>query len=936
MKTMLSIFAFFLGFVSLTHAQVVWSEPSFLTQLDDVTIYFDASEGNGALAGVNETVYAHTGLITSESSNGTDWKHVQGNWGTADPNTIMISEGNDIYSIAFNIEDYYGVNPGEEVLQLAFVFRNADGSIVGRETDGTDIFLEVYPPNEGLFLALQSPSISGNNIIYLGDSVKLDFEVNKKAWLEIYDNGTKIFEDSTTNETFYIHPTVLGNHELSFKASKDADFTEVNAQYFVLENNPNSQAYPNGTKMGLNYFTDDTFVFRLFAPNKEHVFLLCPENDFKVDTEFLFNRTPDTQTHWIELPKSYFIDGKNSYQYLVDGQIKIADPYSEVVLDPWNDNDVPVDVLSELPDYPNGMTTGLVTAFDVEKPNYDWQVDNFDPIEKTDLVIYEILIRDFLEDHNYKSLIDSLDYFQKLGVNAIELMPIQEFEGNDSWGYNPSFHMAVDKYYGSRNQLKQFIDEAHQRGIAVILDVVFNHAFSQSPLCQLYWDAVNFRPTEDSPFLNVEATHPYNVGYDFNHASQATKSWVKRVLEHWIVEYKFDGFRFDLSKGMTQTVSGSNGDLMSQYDASRISILKNYADFIWNFNPDIYVILEHFAYNSEETELANYGMMLWGNINHEFNEASMGYNSNLNWTGYQERGWSNPNLIAYMESHDEERLMYKNLEYGNSTGSYNVKNITTALDRIKAVSALHFTIPGPKMLWQFGELGYDYSINRCVNGSIDPNCRLDPKPIRWDYLDNYNREVLRQHHENTINLKTTYPTFATTDYTLNDNNSYTKTLHLNHSEMDAVTLVNYDVKQNEINPDFQNTGMWFEYYSGDTLIVDNVEDPLFFAPGEFRIYTSEKITPPGGFLSSTNNLPENISNSIFPNPIRANEFLSINHPEISDNHAYRIFDFKGQIVQSGTLLGGSVELQSSLLSGIYILEFSSQSQYFYGKFSLIN
>ena len=69
-----------------------------------------------------------------------------------------------------------------------------------------------------------------------------------------------------------------------------------------------------------------------------------------------------------------------------------------------------------------------------------------------------------------------------------------------------------------------------------------------------------------------------------------------------------------------------------------------------------------------------------------------------------------------MESHDEERLMYKNIQFGNSSGSYNVKDLNTALKRVEMCGAFLFTIPGPKMFWEFGELGYDYSINTCTNG----------------------------------------------------------------------------------------------------------------------------------------------------------------------------------------------------------------------------
>lgn len=81
-------------------------------------------------------------------------------------------------------------------------------------------------------------------------------------------------------------------------------------------------------------------------------------------------------------------------------------------------------------------------------------------MEKPDvnhLVIYELHIRDFLASHSYKDLIDTISYLKRLGINAIELMPVSEFEGNDSWGYNPSFYFAADKYYGPKDQLKNLL-----------------------------------------------------------------------------------------------------------------------------------------------------------------------------------------------------------------------------------------------------------------------------------------------------------------------------------------------------------------------------------------------------------------------------------------------------------------------------------------------
>src|SRR5690606_13071190 len=121
--------------------------------------------------------------------------------------------------------------------------------------------------------------------------------------------------------------------------------------------------------------------------------------------------------------------------------------------------------------------------------------------------------------------------------------------------------------------------------------------------------------------------------------------------------------------------------------------------------------------------------------------ASMGINQewDFSWVLHTERGWTNPYVVGYMESHDEERMVYKNLNFGNSSGSYNIKDTTTALKRMELNAAFFLTLPGPKMIWQFGELGYPYSINTCTDLSVNNDCRLANKPIRWDYLNDTRR-----------------------------------------------------------------------------------------------------------------------------------------------------------------------------------------------------
>ena len=873
-----------------TLAQVVYTEPEFPSQLDDVTIYFDATQGNAGLAGFTDVVYAHTGVITSNSTSASDWKYVQGDWGTTNA-PVMTRVSQDLYTLEINIEDFYGIPAGVMVEQMAFVFRSQDGTESGRDTDGSDIYTQVYESNQGLIANLISPAQEGS-IIFDDETINLKLNVNQIADLTVFDTGVQIHEENSDALDIVLSNLTLGAHNISILVDDGTQQLIVSTSVFVLEKTNTLVDPPAVFHDGVNYYTPETFVFQLTAPHKDHAFFFCPANEFKVDLDYRMNLANDDITFWIELPRSDFDNDRNTYQYLVDGSITIADPYSEVVLDPNNDQWISDEVMNTLPTYPEDMTTGVVTVFDTVDEEYPWTSTILTKPAKTDLVIYEILMRDFLADHSYESLLDTLDYLQTLGVNAIELMPVNEFEGNQSWGYNPSFHMALDKYYGTRDQFKAVIDAAHNRGIAVILDVVYNHVFSQSPLAQMFWDAQNFRPASDNPWLNVEAKHPFNVGYDVNHQNFQTKQWVKRVTQHWIEKYRIDGFRFDLSKGFTQFNSGSNSDLMSQYDASRIAILKDYANHIWSIDADNYVILEHFGGNVEEEELSDHGMMLWGNGQHQFAEAAMGYSSDLDWLSYQKRGWSNPHVVGYAESHDEERMLYKLLQYGNDGSGHNTQDPEVAYDRAEAANAIFFSIPGPKMLWQFQELGYDYSINYCVNGGNNENCRLDPKPVRWDYADVEGRRQIYAVISALTHLKATYPTFATTDYEFLDQ-SYYKRIKLNHPEMNAVTMANFLVESDDVDPSFQSTGTWYEYFTGDSIIVSNVNQNISLAPGEYRIYTDKRITPPESFYVGTADLAvEQVE--LFPNPIGADQRLSFYHSDLRDIREVSVIDQMGK------------------------------------------
>ena len=214
---------------------------------------------------------------------------------------------------------------------------------------------------------------------------------------------------------------------------------------------------------------------------------------------------------------------------------------------------------------------------------------------------------------------DTLNYLKNLGVNAIELMPVMEFEGNESWGYNPSFHLALDKYYGTQEAFKALVDSAHSKGIAVLLDVVLNHAFGQNSLVRMYYDGtytINgnsaIKTTVGNPYFNTTSPNTsYFWGADFNHAKPATQYYVDRVTSYWIKQFHIDGYRFDFAKGFTNTY-GDGG----AYDASRISIMQRIAKNIWAVDSASILILENFVDNSEEQVESNFGFLTWGNMNY--------------------------------------------------------------------------------------------------------------------------------------------------------------------------------------------------------------------------------------------------------------------------------------------------------------------------------
>jgi len=913
-------------------AQVVTTNPPFPLTDQSVTISFDARLGSGGLENHSGDVYAHTGVITSESTGSSDWKYVKTAWGENTPDTKLTRTGQNSYflSVGPSIREYYGVPESEEIEMISLVFRSGEevnGSYLeGKTSSGGDIFVTVYEENPGLVLQVESPQVR-DQVIPSGETIPIVVQLSDPAEINIEVDGSTIQSGADVSSLNANHTAELaGNHTIVITASNGST-TIADTFYYSIQTILAPADLPANSQNGLTYLSDNSVRLVLEAPGKDHCIVRGSFDDFRFRSENTMTPTPDGNYFWIEINNldsgAYY-----TYQYLVDLSIPIADPYSETILDPVDDPFLDLSDWEGLPDFPSNASSN-VSLFQAGGYNYAWQHDDFNPPNSENLIVYELLMRDFLGDHSYTSLLDTLDYLERLGINAIELMPVNEYEGNIGWGYNPSFHMALDKYYGNPYEFKAFIDEAHRRGIAVILDVVYNHAFSQSPLAQLYWDANNFRPAPNNPWLNPVARHPFNVGYDFNHESALTRNWVKRVTEYWLQEYDIDGFRFDLSKGFTQTLNTDVG-AWGQYDAGRIAILKEYADHVWSVNPETYFILEHFADNDEEVELANYGMLIWGNMHFNFKDAALGFNantsSNFGWANYENRGWDEPNIVVYMESHDEERLMYENLNFGNSDGSYDVKDFATSISRIGMCHTFLTAFPGPKMIWEFGELGYDFSINRCDDGSIDGNCRLTPKPIRWDYVNNQLRQDLFTTYQDLHDFKKTFLMGGQTS-----NQSLTGDLKSMTVRSDSVNLFlvgNFGVKDRTGTIIIPNAGTWYDFFSGDSIVLNNNVYNANLDPGEYHMYTSQRVTRISETMSGIN-LIESADDAgivVFPNPARLNEIISIQSTDIDINEIY-VLNNIGQLVSVIPTPSETFRL-SNLSTGNYTLILVSENKAF--------
>lgn len=772
-----------------------------------------------------------------------------------------------------------------------------------------------------------------------------DENIEKCHFTKVSDNSWELKLEPSIREFFKSGETpvtmiamIVRTSDGSIKSHDSDQFCSVMDNRFKPEVfNPDpvvTESMPDGLKHGINYIDDDSVTFVLYDKDKnnkcgEYCYIVGDWNNWERVKEGAMKRDNEAGCWWITLD-GFESDKEYRFQYRLGtasgSEIRLSDPYTEIVYDQWNDQYIP-----GVPAFPEGAKQ-LVSAFQISRPEYNWRNKDFRVEDKNDLIIYEMLFRDFTTSQDIEGAMAQLDYIDQLSVNAIELMPIHEFDGNLSWGYNPNHWFALDKYYGTREEYKAFIDECHGRGIAVIIDVVYNHATGSHPWAKMYWNGS--ATAENNPWFNVLPTHPYNVYHDMNHENPMVKEHVKRSLEYLLTEYDVDGFRFDLTKGFTQKQTDPDVSAWGRYDQSRVNILKGYADHIWSVNPDAVVIFEHLSDWDEEKVLAEHGIQLWRNVNHEYRSAVTGGQGNFS-NMYSTSPFGG--FVGYMESHDEERLCYgatsstasvtwgicgtltswgsspditmsadgpffvaKNVTFaaddmfkirGNSSwddaynygasskgyklpldkeyqltvgsgsqdmavpaaGSYDVyfspdvqtiwlmtvgkrpaepsvtpgeteDALTVAMRRAGASAAFFLTVPGPKMIWQFGEIGYDYS--------IDYNGRTGEKPVvTEEYLADPARLDLYATYSMLIKFRRSFPRFFDEDAKFEWTPSgAVKTIKCSVDGNTFHVIGNFGKSSAKVNLPH---GIWYDYFDACTEISGEVT----LKQGEFKLLT---------------------------------------------------------------------------------------------------
>lgn len=558
-------------------------------------------------------------------------------------------------------------------------------------------------------------------------------------------------------------------------------------------------------------------TFCLTAPDKEAAWLVGDFNHWNPAATPML--TDGAGFFWADVPAT----GRICYQFVVpqgdDGkQVWVADPYArEIVWDRYG----PKAVLAD-------------------DPPYVWGDQGWRRPPLRDLVIYELCVRDFAgekRDHrerfgDFAGIRRKLDHLAALGVNAIELMPISEFPGDSSWGYNPVFYMAPKRLYGRPPELKALVDEAHQRGMAIILDLVFNHAWPDQPYYRMYPPLFgpHGEPLEDrNPFFHHHNNGHANGwgGLDWDHASAWTTAYMQDIVRFWLQEYHIDGFRFDWLGGVEYDPARPERDSFDPFIG-----IAPIARAAREAQPACYLIGEYWPIHGtspaktaarlvHETEID----AVWNGAFHHTLENCLF--QTWQWErqflpgafgGFRQQGFSRADqVINYVVSHDERRPEHEiqfwgaHIAWCDPAATPEATRWELALRKARLGLAVLMTSPGVPMLYAGQEFGED-----------SPRT-IEFWPLDWQKLELAQGRAQFDFYRRLIRLRAGHPALRSdyVEYYWDDFPRF-KVLRYKRwdGERDVVVVgVNFDCITQPVGLGFPHNGLWRNALDDTTVHV---------------------------------------------------------------------------------------------------------------------
>ena len=657
----------------------------------------------------------------------------------------------------------------------------------------------------------ENEQVSGTiNLSVVGDAETVEFWVDGE-YLGI--DETSPFEESWIPESSEFGNATIVAIAHGSNSGVSYLFRHVYILYEIVE-----EPVPTGITDGVN-IAGNTITISLYAPFKNFIAVKGSWNQEYPNGELMKISGDTLWWYQIELP-----DGEHSYQYNVDDEKLVADPWSKDVtwLDPSGQ-------------WESGDYTHAKTVFSVGAPEFEWTDQNYNRPEQKDVIIYEMHIGDFNGDPvntgTFQDVTGKIQegYFNDLGINTIELMPVNECEGDWSWGYNPSFYMAPESSYGTPDDLKELVNTAHEHGISVLFDVVFNHLWGSSPLFQLYqpldnWDYEDHNYDHCPYFHNEESPWGYKLQHWHEVDGRQYRAWkhISDVLLSYVYDYHADGFRFDVTAGI-----GWGGDENGS---------SFYADLLDDIDPSLILVAEED--NPYQINNSDFDSGWDWSYHHAIFNNLMGYSSNMwevqNHLQWWSQNWSeHTHPCNYTVSHDETRIIYEAITYANM-------NLEEAHKKSKLGAAVLFTGTGTPMMYHGQEFGQNSPVS------------LDPQPLQWENLDSPSGADLFNYFKGLLWLRNNWEVIRGANLEIIYLNNSQKIIGMKrHDEglgQTVYCVMNFNSNDQTISElPFPYAGVWYEFIQDTQLETDSGIFSNYFIPASSsKIYTNYRNWPSGG------------------------------------------------------------------------------------------